>query len=175
MMQVKNPSLGQDKHIFYITGNIYVCHHDEKCMYDNMRWKYHTCPAWRRTCIRLLKIGAKTPKISQLINLSALQLLSASGWLESVKMNIIGQISETLISSQSLLSIMDLYSKLNRCLPTFRTTASHIAYLFTYDWNTPYGIPTHVLLDNWMAFVSEFFESIFVFLFTKYFTTMSYH
>lgn len=56
-----------------------------------------------------------------------------------------------------------------------KTTRSHIECLFMDKWTIPYGIPTHMLMDNGKPFVTMLFKKLCTFRGMKYLTTRAYH
>lgn len=64
---------------------------------------------------------------------------------------------------------------LTKTVPTSKTTAKHIAYLFMDRWRIPYGTPAHLLTNKDTLFVSKFVATACAQLEDKHLTTTVYH
>lgn len=71
--------------------------------------------------------------------------------------------------------ITDRYFKLTSAIPTFKTTASHVASLFPDYWIAPIGIPVYLRAENKPRFESKYFELVNKQLDIKHLATTPYH
>ena len=108
-------------------------------------------------------------------NSSKLKLFPAKAPLESVAMDILGQLIRTARGNRFLLVIVDRFSKLVRTVPLKRITAYSIAHAFVHYWIFVYGIPLELITDNGGQFTSRFFSDICRILGTRLRFTTTYH
>lgn len=90
-------------------------------------------------------------------------------------MDILGPRPKTLSDNQFDLVMKEGYLKLMSALLTSKTTTSHMASLIGNKWLILYRFPSHVLISDGMQFISELFETLCVFVNTKFLTTPAYH
>lgn len=82
----------------------------------------------------------------------------------------LGQRSSMLSRPQFVLVMTYCYNRLTRAVPMTKTTDSSIVSLFLDNWIVPYEIPKHVLTDDRIQSISNFFESLCAFLGSNHLT-----
>ena len=106
---------------------------------------------------------------------STLKLFPAQSPLESVALDILGELIRTPRGNRYLLVIADRFTKLVRTVPLKRITAYSVARAFVHNWIFVYGIPLDVLTDNGAQFASRFFADVCRILRAKLRFTTTYH
>ena len=104
-----------------------------------------------------------------------LQLFPPSGPLESVAIDIFGELLKTKRGFQYLLVISDRFTKLTKTIPLKGVSAGEVARAFTHEWVFNYGPPQDLLADNGKCFTSKFFQSVCSILNVDNQFTTTYH
>ena len=113
------------------------------------------CYATVRRCTTCAKNRIKLRQ-----NCNELQLFPAIAPLESVALDIFGELIKTARGNQYLLVISDRFTKLTKVVPLKTVQATEIAQAFTHEWVTHYGPPRELLSDNAQYFDAKFFQSV---------------
>ena len=104
-----------------------------------------------------------------------LQLFPASGPLEFVAMDILGDLTRTSRHNRFVLVITDRFSKLTVAIPLRTITAAVVADAFLSHWVFKYGAPKYLLTDNGKQFAAKFFDSVCGLLGVRHYFTAFYH
>ncbi len=91
---------------------------------------------------------------------SPLKLFPAKRPLESVAIDILGPLTQTVRKHRFLLVMTCRYSKLTRVVPLVKITALSVAKGFCNDWVFPYGPPAELISDKGSQFVAKFFRAV---------------
>lgn len=120
----------------------------------NMYWPALAvdCYATVRRCPTCAKNRIKLREHAQ-----PLQLFPASGRLESVAIDALGELIKTARGNQYLLVISDRFTKLIKTVSLKGLSAAEIANAFVNHWVFNYGPPSELLADNGKYFTSKFF------------------
>ena len=89
-----------------------------------------------------------------------MKLFPANAPLESVCLDILGELSKNLRRYRYLLVITDRLTKLVRTVPLKGISASAMARAFVNHWVFTYGPPLDLISDNGRQFTSKFFLDI---------------
>ncbi len=108
-------------------------------------------------------------------NTSKLSLFPPKGPLESVSIDIFGELHRTARGNQYLLMVTDRFSKLTKSIPLKGVSAAEVATAFVNEWVFNFGPPTSLLADNGKCFTSRFFQSICKILNIRNQFTTTYH
>ena len=106
---------------------------------------------------------------------TALKLFPATAPLESVALDIYGELVRTSRGNQYLLVISDRFTKLTKTVPLKSVSAAEIAKAFVNEWVFNYGPPVDLLADNAKYFSSKFFQSVCNILNVHNSFTTTYH
>lgn len=104
-----------------------------------------------------------------------MRLFPAKAPLESVAIDILGELVKTPRGHKYLLVISDRFSKLVRTIPLKNISANTVAQAFVTHWVMPYGPPTHLVSDNGSQFTSKFFQHVCQLLGIRNLFTTTYH
>ena len=104
-----------------------------------------------------------------------LQLFPASGPLESVAIDILGELIKTARGNQYLLVISDRFTKLTKTVPLKGQSAAEVAKAFVDHWVFNYGPPSDLLADNGKCFTAKFFQDVCRILNVHNTFTTTYH
>ena len=162
---------------------LYIHHHAKlagapggRRLYTSLRRHYYwpsmalDSYATVRNCPECAKNRLKLRRTS-----SALRLFPATNPLESVSIDIMGELIRTPRGNKYLLVMCDRFSKLVRTRPLKRVTALAVAEAFVTHWVLVYGPPADLLSDNGSQFASRLFISICRILGVKNKFTTTYH
>ena len=108
-------------------------------------------------------------------NVSTLKLFPAQAPLESVAIDIFGELMKTKRGNKYLLVITDRFSKLTKTVPLSGVSASDVAKAFVYEWALVYGPPKELLSDNGTCFTARFFQDVCRILNVENMFTTTYH
>ena len=89
-----------------------------------------------------------------------LQLFAASAPLESVSIDVLGELLKTARGNQYLLVISDRFTKLTKSIPFKGVSAAEAAKAFVNEWVLNYGTPKEILSDNGKCFTAKFFQDV---------------
>ena len=89
-----------------------------------------------------------------------LQLFPPAGPLESVAIDVFGELLATPRGHKYLLVISDRFTKLTKTVPLKGVSSAEVARAFTHEWVFNYGAPVHLLADNGGCFTSKFFQDV---------------
>ena len=106
------------------------------------------CPECARNRIKLRK------------NVGDLTLFPANAPLESVCIDLLGELTRTPRGNKYLLVIVDRFTKLVRTVPLKGISASEVARAFVTHWVFSYGPPADLIADNGRQFTSRFFLDV---------------
>ena len=123
-----------------------------------------------RNCVRCAQERVKLVRKTK-----RLKLFPAQAPLESVSIDILGELIRTPRGHRWLLVITDRFSKLVRTVPLRRITAAEIAKAFVHHWVFVYGPPLSVLADNGQQFVAKLFQATCKILGISNVFTTTYH
>ena len=123
-----------------------------------------------RNCITCAKNRIKLRK-----HATPMKLFPASAPLDSVYIDILGDLIRTKSGHHFLLVITDRFSKLVRTIPLRNITADAVAQAFIRDWVFVYGPPIQLLSDNGRQFTSRLFTEISRVLGIRNSFTTTYH
>ena len=123
-----------------------------------------------RVCVRCAK-----ERIKLRLKTKKMRLFPAKSPLESVSIDILGDLIRTPRNNRFLLVITDRFSKLVRTVPLKRITAASVAKAFIQHWVFAYGSPCSVLSDNGKQFTSRFFQDVCRILRINNVFTTTYH
>ena len=130
-------------------------------LYTTLRREYYwptmalDCYATVRNCAHCARNRLKLRR-----NAARLQLFPATSPLESVSIDILGELIQTPRGNRYLLVMCDRYSKLVRTVPLRRITALSVAKAFVSHWVFTYGPPADILSDNGKQFASRLFLEV---------------
>ena len=100
------------------------------------------CPDCARNRIKLRK------------NVGELTLFPANAPLESVCIDILGELVRTKRGNRYLLVVVDRFTKLVRTIPLKGISAGEVARAFVTHWVFSYGTPVDLIADNGRQFTS---------------------
>ena len=145
-------------------------------LYTTLRRDYYW-PSLAIDCYRTVRNCAECARnrIKLRKNSSKMRLFPAKAPLESIAMDILGELIRTPRGNRYLLVMVDRYSKLVRTVPLKKITAYSVAHAFVHYWIFAYGVPIDVLSDNGGQFVSKFFGDVCRIVGTKLRFTTTYH
>ena len=106
------------------------------------------CPDCSRNIIKLRK------------NVGSLKLFPAKAPLESVCIDILGELIRTPRGHRYLLVITDRFSMLVRTIPLKTVSAVEVEKAFVNNWVFTYGPPEDLISDNEKQFTSRFFLDV---------------
>ena len=121
------------------------------------------CPTCARNRIKLRK------------NVGELQLFPATAPLESVAIDVLGELIRTQRGNEYLLVITDRFTKLTKTVPMKGISAAEVARHFVNEWVFNYGPPKELLADNGGCFTAKFFQSVCKILNVHNQFTTTYH
>ena len=121
------------------------------------------CPTCARNRIKLRK------------NTTELQLFPATAPLESVAIDVLGELIQTARGNQYILVISDRFTKLTKTVPMKGLSASEVAKHFVNEWVFNYGAPKELLSDNGGCFTAKFFQDVCRILNVHNLYTTTYH
>ena len=121
------------------------------------------CPDCARNCLKLRK------------NVGELKLFPSTAPLESVCIDILGELIWSPRGNKYLLVIVDRFTKLVRTVPLKRITSSEVARAFVNHWVFAYGPPAELIADNGKQFTSKFFLDVCRILNVHNAFTTTYH
>ena len=136
-------------------------HSGERKMFYTLSKEYYwpslavDCYATTRNCVHCAKERVKLRKKTK-----RLKLFPATAPLESISIDLLGDLIRTPRGNRWLLVITDRFSKLVRTVPLKRITAAEIAKAFVHHWVFVYGPPLSVLEDNGKQFVSRLLQEV---------------
>ena len=104
-----------------------------------------------------------------------LQLFPPSGPLESVAIDVLGELLKTARGNQYLLVISDRFTKLTKTVPLKGISAAEVAKAFVDHWVFNYGAPKELLADNGKCFTARFFQDVCRILNVHNMFTTTYH
>lgn len=104
-----------------------------------------------------------------------LQLFPASGPLESVAIDVLGELIKTVRGNQYLLIISDRFTKLTKSVPLKSISAAEVAKAFVNEWVFNYGPPKELISDNGKCFTAKFFQDVCRILNIQNSFTTTYH
>ena len=104
-----------------------------------------------------------------------LKLFPAKAPLESVSIDILGEIVTTKRKNRYLLVICDRYTKLVRTMPLSSISSNKLTLAFLEHWVFVYGPPVSVLSDNGKQFTARLFVDTCRVLGIKNVFTTTYH
>ena len=104
-----------------------------------------------------------------------LKLFPAKAPLESVSIDILGELVTTKRKNCYLLVICDRYTKLVRTIPLSSISSNKVTLAFLKHWVFVYGPPVSVLSDNGKQFTARLFVDTCRFLGIKNVFTTTYH
>ena len=145
-------------------------------LYTTLRRDYYW-PAMAVDCYRTVRNCPDCAKnrLKLRRNASTLKLFPALSPLESVSLDLLGELIRTPRGNRFLLVITDRFSKLVRSIPLKRITAYEVAKAFVTHWIFIYGPPRDVLTDNGGQFASRFFQDVCRIVGMKLRFTTTYH
>ncbi len=151
-------------------------HPGGKKMYHMIRRHFY----WPSLSVDSYAIARKCPscaknRIKLRRNTSKLQLFPPEGPLDSVAIDIFGEIHKTDRGNQYLLMICDRFTKLTKSVPLKGVSAAEVATAFVNEWVFNYGPPKSLLADNGKCFTSKFFQSVCKILNVENQFTTTYH
>ena len=104
-----------------------------------------------------------------------LRLFPATAPLESVAIDILGELIRTPRGNRYLLVIVDRFTKMVRTIPIKTITAAEVAKHFVHDWIFHYGPPVDLIADNGKQFTAKFFQDVCRTLNVNNIFTTTYH
>ena len=128
------------------------------------------CYATVRNCTECARERVKLRKHTK-----KLKLFPATAPLESISIDLLGDLITTKRNNRWLLVITDRFSKLVRTVPLKNVTAITVAEAFTKHWIFVYGPPVSVLSDNGKQFTAKFFQDVCRIIGIKNVFTTTYH
>ena len=145
-------------------------------LYATLR-RDHYWPSMAVDCYRTVRNCAECAKNRLKLKRSAstLKLFPATAPLESISLDILGELIRTPRGNRFILVMTDRYSKLVPAIPLKRITAYEIAGAFVSYWIFTYGPPLDVLTDNGGQFTSKFFQDVCRIVGMKLRFTTTYH
>ena len=162
---------------------LYLSHHSKiaghpggRKLYYSLRRHFYwpsmpvACYATVRNCVSCAKNRIKLRRVSK-----KMKLFPASGPLEFVAIDILGELIRTPRRNRYLLVISDRYSKLVRTVPLKKISAIEVAKAFVHHWVFVYGPPALLLSDNGSQFTSKLFKEICNLLGTANVFNTTYH
>ena len=145
-------------------------------LYMTLRREYYwptmamDCYATVRNCAECAKNRLKLRR-----NAAPMQLFPATSPLESVSIDILGDLIQTPRGHRYLLVICDRFTKLVRTVPLGQKSPLAIARAFLTNWVFVYGPPVDLLSDNGKQFASRLFQEVCRILGVKNRFTSTYH
>ena len=162
---------------------LYIGHHAKlagapggRKLYMTLRRDYYwptmalDCYATVRNCAECAKNRLKLRR-----NAAPLKLFPATRPLESVSIDILGELIQTPRGNRYLLVICDRFTKLVRTVPLRRITTLVVAKAFVTHWVFVYGPPAELLSDNGKQFAARLFLEVCRVLGIKNKFTTTYH
>lgn len=104
-----------------------------------------------------------------------MQLPPATQTIGFFAMDIVGHFWETCHSRPCLLFILNRYAKVNRAIPTSRTTDTHIAVFHIYPIPPPQALLTYFHVDEKVQIINTIFAAICALFRGKCITAPIYH
>ena len=108
-------------------------------------------------------------------NSKKMKLFPAKAPLESVSIDLLGELITTKRKNRYLLVICDRFTKLVRTVPLTSISSAKVAAAFIKHWIFVYGPPVSVLSDNGKQFTARFFIDVCRILGIKNVFTTTYH
>lgn len=145
-------------------------------LYYTLRRRYYwpsmalDCHAVTTSCTECARERVKYRK-----NSTRMKLFPATAPLESVAIDILGELIRTKKGNRFLLVITDRFTKLTKTVPLKRITATAVAHAFVHHWVFHYGPPRTLLSDNGSQFMARFFTEVCRIMGTKNVYTTTYH
>ena len=102
-------------------------------------------------------------------------MFPANAPLESVCIDILGELVRTPRGNRYLLVIVDRFTKLVKTVPLKNISASSVARAFVTHWVFNFGPPTDLISDNGKQFTSKFFLDVCRILKVHNAFTTTYH
>lgn len=103
------------------------------------------------------------------------QVIPVTEPLESIAIDIIGQLTQRKGEKRAGAVIRDRYKRLTRVVPTSKMTATHTATMFLDHLTVPFGITRFPLMGTGSHFVSKVLPSRCRFLEVKHMKTTDFH
>ncbi len=128
------------------------------------------CYATSRRCSTCARNRIKLRK-----NVTELQLFPAKAPLESVAIDVLGELIKTARGHEYLLVITDRFTKLTKTVPMKGISAAEVAKHFVNEWVFNYGPPKDLIADNGGCFTAKFFQSVCKILNVHNSFTTTYH
>ena len=151
-------------------------HPGGKKLYHRIRKDYYW-PSLTVDCyttVRLCPHCARN-RIKLRRNVGELKLFPANAPLESVCIDILGELIRTPRGNRYLLVIVDRFTKMVRTIPVKTITAAEVAKHFVHDWIFHYGPPVDLIADNGKQFTAKFFQDVCRTLNVNNIFTTTYH
>ena len=119
-------------------------------------------PALAADCYALVRNCPECPRnrIKLRKNFGVLTLFPANAPLESVCIDILGELARTPRGYRYILVITDRFTKLVRTVPLKGVSAAEVARQFVTHWVFAYGPPTDLIDDDGRQFTSRFFQDV---------------
>ena len=108
-------------------------------------------------------------------NTTELQLFPAQAPLESVCIDVLGELIKTSRGHEYLLVITDRFTKLTKTVPLKGISAAEVAKAFVTHWVFNFGPPIDLLADNGKCFTAKFFQDVCQILNIHNSFTTTYH
>ena len=128
------------------------------------------CYALVRNCTECAKNRIKLRK-----NVGPLKLFPAKAPLESVSIDILGELVRTQRGNRYILVVTDRFTKLVKAIPLKGVSAAEVAKAFVEHWVFNFGPPSELISDNGRQFTSRFFMDVCRILTIHNAFTTTYH